>query len=107
MKNKKLKPLPAQVTGCLNCGYRSAKFSMQHKFYDYGFDFEYITKNNKEIFSTINLKKSCTMQKFENTARKEPNADWRFHYMGGMADTHYQRQGKNNWVLIAIGRGMA
>lgn len=109
MSYAKLTPLPGQINGCLNCGYKASKLEMSHKCYDYGFDFEFITRNGKTVFSTINLpeKDNCTMQKWENMARNDPDADWRFHYLGGLSETEYQRQGKNLWVLVRIGQGMA
>lgn len=48
-----------------------------------------------------------TLMKFENMARKNPDADWRAHCNLPLRDAEYQRQGKNRWVLVNSGPGFA
>jgi hypothetical protein len=44
---------------------------------------------------------------YENAARKDPNHDWRAECLLPMREATYQRQGKNEWVLVASGMGFA
>ena len=74
-----------------------------------GFGYISVTFNGKEMFNfaCIEWEEAQTMRVVENRARKNPKADWRIHFHGPLDDRHYQRQGKNLWVLYEKGQGFA
>jgi hypothetical protein len=43
----------------------------------------------------------------EKLARKKPNRDWRIEIIEAFISLVYQRQGRNKWVLIEVGKGYA
>lgn len=43
----------------------------------------------------------------EKMARKEPHKDWRIELIETFSSYTYQRQGRNKWLLIEIGKGWA
>ena len=110
MKWKKLKPYEGEVwQGCLNCPpvLRKAKMHMRIAV---GFGMACVTKDDKIIFSEspeMDWKDIPTLMKFENMARKDPNHDWRAALNAPMRDRMYQRQGRNEWVLVKSGQGFA
>jgi len=76
----------------------------------------HITKNGKVFFfpdiwnkGTIQAyaKKCKTLQWVENQARKSPNNDWRLIFANPLWGAVYQRQGKNNWILVKRNNGFA
>ena len=48
-----------------------------------------------------------TLMSIEHKARNEPNHDWRFAFRAALRDATYQRQGRNEWVLVESGDGYA
>ena len=117
MAFKKLKPLEPNVEntskGCLHCGTLPIKLKMNQKIVQ-SFGGEYITKNYKIFYwpdtcdlSDQDWKKQKTLMWIENKARKSPNDDWRLIFDMPLYDAVYQRQGKNNWVLVKKGLGFA
>jgi hypothetical protein len=48
-----------------------------------------------------------TLMRFENMARKDPDHDWRAECFLPLRGATYQRQGKNEWVLIDSNQGFA
>ena len=115
MKWKKLKPLERSVKnvtrGCLNCGFASMKLKMNTKIVQ-GFGGEYITRNGKVFFWPENWdgtdkgwKRQKTLTWVENQARKDPNNDWRLVCEQPLHGGEYQRQGKNNWVMVSKNKG--
>jgi hypothetical protein len=43
----------------------------------------------------------------EAAAIKEPDHDWRVHFMAPLYEAEYQRQGRGHWPLISKGPGFA
>jgi len=48
-----------------------------------------------------------TVQQAEVLAAQDPNHDWRIHLIAPLSECHYQRQGKELWVLYKKGQGFA
>lgn len=106
---KKLKPLEHGIWGCLQCPANATVAPMSTKIIA-GFGGATITKNDEHIYSApgnLEWRNAYTLMKFEIMARKEPNADWRFHLDLPLRSATYQRQGKNAWVLVEQGQGFA
>jgi hypothetical protein len=70
---------------------------------------DFIIKNDKVIYCNFNGKTNekeikyedaPTLMKFENMARKNPHADWRYLRITALHEEEYQRQGKNYWVMV-------
>ncbi len=75
-----------------------------------GFGEAIIRKDSEFIYKALydlEWKDAFTLQKFENSARKDPNHDWRFELILPLREAEYQRQGDNNWVLVKVGEGFA
>ena len=95
--------------GCLNCSTTQwPKVSMLRKIWGEGT----IIKNNKTVYDArmendVSWENAPTLMKFENMARKDPDADWRYEHISALHEEEYQRQGKNNWVMIRSGMGYA
>lgn len=110
MEWKKEKPFEGKVhQGCLNCPpvLRKAKMYMRIAV---GFGFAGIKKDNEIVFaedSKMDWKNIPTLMKFENMARKDPDHDWRCILDAPLRSREYQRQGKNDWILINSGQGFA
>lgn len=113
---KKLKQLEDNFKnrskGCLICGTTPIKLPMNYKIL-YAFGGAYITRNGKTYYfpdnwdgTKLGLKKHKTLMTFELKARKN-KADWRLVNDVPLHDEVYQRQGKNNWVLVKKGIGFA
>lgn len=103
------KPLTQGYISCLNCGGTPIKLNLKTPIVA-GFGTADITKNGKIVYSeapNIEFEDAPRLSKFERMARKEPNADWRYKLNLPLRDAEYQRQGKNNWVLIKSGMGFA
>jgi len=111
MKWKKEKPLDSCVLGCLLCGYTRGKLSMRTKIVA-GFSDNWIKKNSEVVYQAPDndlndWDTAPTLMKFENMARKDPDNDWRYWINQPLREAEYQRQGKNEWVLIRTWRGFA
>lgn len=107
MSYKKMKPIKGGFGGCLNCGYQYDVMPLDATI-AVGFGYAGVTKNGKEIYSESDNKgKDWTCQDAENEAIKEPDNDWRIHLDAPLSERHYQRQGKNRWVLYGKGNGFA
>ena len=108
---KYLKPLKADeiVIGCLTCSSAAVKASLKTPITAYGE--AYITKDGKMVYDGGSFRweeiKEKTLQTFENMARKEPNADWRFVRYTALHGETFQRQGNNNWVCVKSNKGFA
>ena len=114
---KKLKPLAENMRnlskGCLNCGTVDMKAKMSRKLIQ-SFGGEYILKDNKMFYypnqcdlSRESWKKQKTLMWIELQARKSSRHDWRLVCDMPLHKEVYQRQGKNNWVLVEKGLGFA
>ena len=92
--------------GCLNCStvHRKAPLNMD---VTVGFGFAQVTKDGKEVWSSSSMDEVVRLRRFEMRARKEPDADWRLVRVTALHDEEYQRQGRNNWVIVKSGLGIA
>ena len=106
---KKEKPLETTSGGCLNCPPSYASIKMNTKII-VGFGDAQILKNGELIYNAppnLEWEDAKTLMTFENMARKDPNHDWRYWYYAPLREALYQRQGRNEWVLIKTGLGFA
>lgn len=106
---KREKPIGDQTGPCLNCcAVRRGVLPLNTRLI-IGFGFINVECDGVEVWSvpTPEIEPGPTLRKFENMARKNPKADWRVHFHGPMDDRHYQRQGRNRWVLYEKGLGFA
>lgn len=104
-----MKPIRGGYGGCLNCGYQYSTLPM-NSLIAVGFGYASVTKNGEEIYNENNLNsgdKLWTTQNAENEALKDEDNDYRIHLVAPLSERHYQRQGKNNWVLYEKGTGFA
>ena len=79
-----------------------------------GFGGSHISRNGKVFYwpdnwdgSKESWKKQRTLMFIELQARKDNKSDWRLHNIMPLHEEEYQRQGKNNWVMIKKGLGFA
>ena len=100
-----MKPIAGGNGGCLNCGYQHRTLPMD-SLIAVGFGYAGVTKNGKEIYNE-NGDELWTVQDAENEALKDEDNDYRIHLVAPLSERHYQRQGKNNWVLYEKGMGFA
>ena len=100
-----MKPIAGGNGGCLNCGYQHSTLPMDSTI-AVGFGYAGVTKNGKEIYNE-NGDELWTVQDAENEALKDEDNDYRIHLVAPLSERHYQRQGKNNWVLYEKGMGFA
>ena len=98
-------PLPGQPVGCLNCGYRPATLSLRARL-AVGFGSVIVKCDDAIVWADDD--EHVRLARFERMARALPDtADWRVRFHGPLSDVTYQRQGRNNWVLIKTGLGFA
>ena len=106
---KKEKPYKGVIhQGCLNCPPVERLASMD-MIIAVGFGSAYVMKDDKCVYSEDEVKDSDypTLRRVENKARKDPDHDWRVVLEAPLRSREYQRQGKNEWVLIRSGQGFA
>ena len=95
--------------GCLCCPGTVTKLSMKTRMYS-GFGGWMISRNKKLVYmgdSNLDFNEYPTILKFENMARKDPNANWLATIELPLRGGTYQRHGKNLWVLIESNQGFA
>lgn len=112
----KLPPHTDPYIGCLTCGageMRGTKekiiASLRTKIYQ-GYGGWHITRDGKTVYSgdpDVEWKSYPSLMTFENMARKNPDHDWRAECFLALREATYQRQGKNEWVLVSSGDGFA
>lgn len=108
-KWKKEKPIKGGFGGCMSCGYQH-EIAPEGMLIAVGFGIATVTKNNKEIYNENAIKNESeiwTLKDAENEALKDEDNDWRIHLVAPLSERHYQRQGKNYWVLYEKGIGFA
>ena len=111
-----LPPCTEPHIGCLNCGggemRRAGKriiASMKTRLYGP----ECVIRRDGSLWfcpaygDGVEWTDNRTLMFIELQARKEPNHDWRFAFRGPLRDATYQRQGRNEWVLVESGDGYA
>lgn len=94
---------------CLTCGRGSHDTLSMDALLAVGFGDVNVTKDNCHVYS----ENACEENKFwsgqnaEDEAAKDPDHDWRVHFYAPLYEAHYQRQGKEHWVLYEKGQGFA
>ena len=109
MSWKKEKPIKGGHGGCLHCGYQY-DIAPEEMLIAVGFGVATVTKNGKEIYNEMSVKNEddlWTLKEAEQEALKDEDNDWRIHLVAPLSERHYQRQGKNRWVLYEKGQGFA
>lgn len=106
MSFEKMKPIEGGLSGCGNCGYQHNILPMD-SLIAVGFGYAAVTKNEDEIYVETEERNIWNVMNAEIEARKEPDNDWRIHLIAPLSERHYQRQGKNQWVLYEKGQGFA
>lgn len=102
-------PITAHGGGCLCCAGTTDKLPMNTRIYD-GFGGYTIWRNGQLFYAPPNgleFDEYDTLMKYENKARKEPDADWQVKIDLPLRNATYQRHDKNTWVLIEQGQGFA
>lgn len=106
----KLEPLPGRNNPCGCCPPIYPALSM-HDRIAVGFGFAGVSRDGEmvwvEPFNSEEWDDMPTLMTFENMARKDPNHDWRAVMNGPLHGETYQRQGRNEWVLIKKTDGFA
>ena len=100
---------PGYRSGCLNCGPQPTIISLETEL-AMGFGSATVTKDDLGIYDDgmVMRGEDCpTLRKFEELAKADPDHDWRVHFYGAMSETHYQRHGDGEWVLVLKGEGFA
>jgi hypothetical protein len=73
-----------------------------------GFGNTVVTRDGESIWSEMQWRnRNRRLRSIEYRARLDPDRDWRVFFDGPLVGEEYQRQGKNNWVLIKRTDGFA
>ncbi|MBU1053121.1 MAG: hypothetical protein KKC46_04730 [Proteobacteria bacterium] len=77
-----------------------------------GFGLALLTKNNECLYMYDEMSAPAyanymSVVQAEELAAADPNHDWRIHLIAPLSELHYQRQGKQNWILYEKGEGFA
>jgi hypothetical protein len=100
-----LAPLPGRHVGCLTCGFKASKLRLS-SILGVGCGIVVVTCDDATVWADDS--ETERLRRFEHMARCLPDtADWRVRFHGPLSDVTYQRQGKNNWVLVKTGKGFA
>ena len=106
-KWRKLKPIEGGHGGCLNCSFQPERLRMSDTI-SVGFGDATLMKGRKTIYyESLSDPHTMTVRQAEKLAAADPEHDWRIHLIGPLNERHYQRQGKNLWVLYKKGMGFA
>jgi len=73
-------------------------------------DNEYVWSETNAVHKAERLKRDPMLwqgKDAEEAAAKDPNHDWRVHFVAPLYEALYQRQGKEHWVLVERGEGFA
>lgn len=96
--------------GCLNCPPVTRQASME-MLIAVGFGVAQVTKDEELIYTEPINPESWedlpTLNHFEQMAQEDPDHDWRVLLEAPLRSREYQRQGPEEWVLIASGPGFA
>lgn len=109
MSYKKMKPIKGGYGGCLHCGYQHEILPLD-SYICVGFGMAYLEKDGVIVYDgekENDFRNVWTVEKAEELARKEPDCDWRIHFIAPLSERHYQRQGESMWVLYEKGNGFA
>ena len=93
------------------CGFHKTILTMEEVI-AVGFGLALLTKNNESVYMYDEMKApayvNCiTVDQAEEMAAADPQYDWRIHLIAPLSETHYQRQGKQRWILYEKGEGFA
>jgi len=91
-------------SGCVICGPKPITIEPKDTILATGFGMVSVTKDGEHIWDGDDADQS--LQEFEEMAQKEPDADWRVHFMGPLSESYYQRQ-DGKWILYKTGLGFA
>ena len=106
---RKKQPLYTTSHTCATCEVDDSVLPMDSRIIA-GFGEAKITKNRMVIYEAdpaMEWEDAKTLLTFERMALKEPTADWRFVLNLPLRSATYQRQDKNQWVLVEKGLGFA
>ena len=102
--------------GCLTCSPATRILDME-RILAVGFGDVTVTKDGKRLYSEVEMDhkyKETGVDElcpvvfyFEQLAMKDPNHDWRIHFVAPLHEEEYQRQGPGCWVMIFSGEGFA
>ena len=100
--------------GCLHAPATRAKAALNVKI-AVGFGFAGISRDGEIVYRepqhdgpfSETWAKIPSLMKFENMARKDPDHDWRLILDGPLSGKTYQRQDRNEWLLVQSNRGFA
>lgn len=109
MSWKKEIPIEGGYGGCGHCGYQYS-IAPEEMLIAVGFGVAQVTKNGEVIYDENSIENEndlWTLKEAEQEAIKDEDNDWRIHLVAPLSERHYQRQGKNNWVLYEKGQGFA
>lgn len=111
MSFTKLPPIKGSVA-CLTCGCGSHDTLNLDRTIAVGFGDASVTKNGQTVWSEQQAEHRgdetlWQVSDAESVASKEPDEDWRIHYIAPLYEAHYQRQGDKHWVLVEKGQGFA
>lgn len=105
----RLKPITKPAHGgCLCCPPVPQKIPLKSRI-AVGFGLAAVTRNGKAVWleGPDDEREDCwTVRKAEFAARKRPG-DWRIVLHKPLSGQVYQRQGRNNWVLVEQNEGFA
>lgn len=100
---------PGFRSGCLTCGPQPVNLDLG-AILMVGFGECSVTKDGECVYSENQLKRGQDgppLRKFEKVAADDPDHDYQVHFYGPMSETHYQRHGDGQWVLVKRGEGFA
>lgn len=97
-------------SGCSHCPDKPVVAPMD-SLLAVGFGSCTVTKNGDVVYDEqrwdVEKEDYPTLGRYELLAQSEPDADWRMEKYAPLYEVEYQRQGKENWVLIRKGLGFA
>lgn len=104
-------PLPS-INGsiaCLTCGCGSHDTLSMDALLAVGFGDCNVTCDDRFVYSESSTKEGewWVGHNAEAAAAADPKHDWRIHFYAPLYEAHYQRQGKEHWVLYEKGQGFA
>ena len=106
---RKKTPLYTTSHTCRNCEQDDTILPMDTKIIA-GFGMADIYKDGEIFYSAdhnLDWDEAKDLLHFERIAVKSPTSDWRFELNLPLRSATYQRQAKNQWVLIEKGLGFA
>lgn len=100
---------PGYRSNCTNCGPEAEKMPLEADLCT-GFGCCTVTRDDYGLYNEqpgMHPDEVPKLQHYETMALADPEHDWQVHFYGAMAETHYQRHGPGEWVLIDKQEGFA